>query len=160
MNLEPTKINPLFLSGGVLSVLLILSGCSASVAKPTPPQPNQELQELTKAANEVSSQLNELIRLERGELVETRTAKDENGLKKVITVKWSGSGENLAKGIAEHIGFSFKVSGNTPQTSIIVPLDFKDRTAEDVLRTVANRLEGVAAIKVSENKKQIEVAYH
>ena len=145
---------------GVISASAFLSGCATSVAAPAAPVVDQQLVQLTEAANKVSTQLDRLIRLERGVPEKgIETAGTVSPLKTVLTVKWSGTGEDLAKGVAEQLGFRFVRSGSAPFTPVIVPLDGQDRTAEVVLRAVADRMAQVAEVRVSEKQKLIEIAY-
>jgi hypothetical protein len=145
---------------GALSTSALMTGCATSVAAPAAPVVDQQLVQLTEAANKVSTQLDRLIRLERGTPeAGIETAAKTSALKTVLTVKWSGTGEDLAKGVAEQIGFRFVRSGTAPFTPVIVPLDAQDRTAEVVLRAVADRMAQVAEVRVSEKQKLVEVAY-
>jgi DotD protein len=145
---------------GILGGVGAMSGCATAVAKVEQPTVDPQVTELNAIATHVSTQLDRLIRLERG-LPEKgmETAAKTSSLKTVLTVQWSGTGEALAKGVAEQVGFRFITSGTAPFTPVVVPLDAQDRTAEVVLRVIADRMARVAEIRVSEKQKTIELAY-
>jgi hypothetical protein len=160
------KMNKLMFNAILVAAVVGLSGCASfkgagetkTVVKTNSIDP--QMGQLVDTANQVSSQLDRLLRLERG-IPETgvATAPTQARLKTMLTVKWSGTGEDLAKGVAEQIGFRFVRSGSAPFTPIIVPLDGQDRSAETVLRIVADRMSRDAEVRVSEKQKLIEIAY-
>jgi DotD protein len=145
---------------GVLAVLAQMSGCTTPVVAAPKYEPDPQLTSLNKVAEQVSAQLDRLIRLERN-LPEAgvEQAAAVSPLKTSVYVQWGGSGEELAEGLAKKIGYRFSKSGVAPLTPIIVPLDGQSRTVETVLRIVADRMVNVAEIRVSEKQKWIEVAY-
>jgi hypothetical protein len=124
------------------------------------PAIDPQLASLNSVADQVSSQLDKLIRLERG-LPESgiEQASSVSMLKTPVFVQWDGSGEDLVSGLSKKIGFRFIKTGQSPFTPIIVPVDGKSRSVEAVLRIVADRMGSSAEIKVSEKQKTIEVAY-
>jgi hypothetical protein len=141
------------------AVAVLSSGCSTVVAQPKSDN-DRQLELLNATTQKVERQLDRLIRLEKGQTeVATNTATHE-GLKTILTIQWSGSGEELAEGVAKQLGYRFAKSGTAPFTPVIVPLESKDRSAAEVLNTIANRMSAVAEIKVSNKQKMIEVAYH
>lgn len=144
---------------GVVGALTLLTGCATNTVQVSNPKitTDAQLASLNQTANLVSNQLNKLIRLEGGKAEVVNSGKEALGLQ--LTVKWDASGEELAKEVAKQIGFEFKVSGSPPATPIIIPLDAKDRTAESILHIVADRMNSVADLGVSANKKLIEITY-
>lgn len=148
----------------VCSVALF-SGCAAirgqneaPVAKPE--TVDRQMTQLVDTANHVSGQLDRLLRLERGvPEAGVQTAPKQAVLKTVLTVKWGGTGEDLAKGVADQIGFKFVKTGVAPFTPIIIPLEAQERSAETVLRIVADRMAQVAEVRVSEKQKLVEIVY-
>lgn len=144
---------------GVIGAVTLLTGCATNTVQVSNPQTTNEAQlaSLNQTANLVSNQLNKLIRLEGGKAEVVNSGKE--ALATPLTVKWSGSGEDLAKEVAKQIGFEFKVTGPIPLTPVIVPLDAKERTAESILHIVADRMNSVADVGVSANKKLIEIMY-
>lgn len=144
---------------GVIGAVTLLTGCATNTVQVSNPKTTNEAQlaSLNQTANLVSNQLNKLIRLEGGKTEVSDSGKE--ALSTPLTVKWSGSGEDLAREVAKQIGFEFKVSGPQPLTPVIVPLDAKERSAESILRVVADRMNAVADIGVSANRKLIEITY-
>lgn len=145
------------ITAAFVAVAALSSGCSTVVAQAPQSNQDKQLELLNATANKVENQLDRLIRLERGqkEVAETKN----EGLKTMLTIQWAGSGEDLASGVAKQLGYRFVKSGTAPFTPVIVPLDAKDRSAAEVLDTIANRMAQVAEIRVSSKQKVIEVAY-
>lgn len=140
------------------AMALASTGCATAVAQAPQSNQDKQLEILNQTANKVEERLDKLIRLERGQPETTAGAKSE-GLKTMLTIQWSGSGEQLAEGVAKQLGYRFVKSGTAPFTPVIIPLDAKDRSAAEVLDTIANRMAQVAEIRVSSKQKLIEVAY-
>ena len=146
------------------SLVLVASGCASMSSMFTKTEtvksdPNEQIVKLNEAANQVSNQLNRLMRVEQKQPENGVESAKGSALKTVLTVQWDGSAELLVSGLADQIGFRYIKSGVAPFTPIIVPLDAKDRSAETILRIVGDRLIGVAELRVSEKNKTIEIAY-
>jgi defect-in-organelle-trafficking protein DotD len=150
-----------------LSLVIFACSLTACVGNNQPkPQlvvePENVTMRLAAAADRASSALDSLAAIEQ-----TRTPTDlpplaasaPLELRRSITVNWIGPIEPIAKQLADRASYQLNITGNKPETPVIVSLNVRNQPVIESLRDLGLQLGGRAELKVDPNLKVIEVSY-
>jgi defect-in-organelle-trafficking protein DotD len=150
-----------------LSIVIFACGLTACVGNNQPkPQlvvePENVTMRLAAAADRASSALDSLAAIEQ-----TRTPTDlpplapsaPPELRRSITVNWIGPVEPIAKQLADRASYQFNITGNKPETPVIVSMNVRNQPVIESLRDIGLQLGGRADLKVDPNLKVIELSY-
>ena len=146
-----------------VSVLLALSACAKNPPQPQlVAEPDSITLRLAQAADRAANALDTLAAVEQ-----VRTPSDlpplaagaPAELRRSVTVNWIGPVEPLAKQLADRASYKFVISGNAPETSIIVSMNARNQPVIEALRDVGLQLGGRAELKVDANLKTVELSY-
>ena len=80
-------------------------------------------------------------------------------LEQLISVDWTGPVEPLLRAIAEHIGYTYKVTGPAPAQPVIVTISRRDEPVWTLMRDVAISLTSAATIIVNPTQELITLQY-
>jgi defect-in-organelle-trafficking protein DotD len=158
---------------GILMKLIIKTIFCAAIAlslgacvKPGNPQlvaePDNVTLRLANAADRAANALDTLASIEQ-----VRTPTDlpplaegaPAELRRSITVNWIGPVEPLVKQLADRASYTLNVTGNKPETAIVVTIDVRNQPVIETLRDVGLQLGGRAELKVDANLKIVELSY-
>jgi defect-in-organelle-trafficking protein DotD len=140
-----------------------LTACTDNMPKPQlVVEPENVTMRLAAAADKASSALDQLAAIEQN-----RTPTDlpplassaPPELRRSITVNWIGPVEPIAKQLADRASYQFNITGNKPETPVIVSLNVRNQPVIESLRDVGLQLGGRAELKVDPNLKVIELNY-
>jgi len=150
-----------------LSACFLTAYLSACVGNTQPkPQlvvePPNVTMRLAAAADKASSALDQLAAIEQ-----TRTPTDlpplaasaPPELRRSITVNWIGPVEPIAKQLADRASYQFNITGNKPETPVVVSLNVRNQPVIESLRDLGLQLGGRAELRVDPNMKVVELSY-
>jgi defect-in-organelle-trafficking protein DotD len=146
-------------------LVLFACGLVACTNQPKPQlvvEPQNVTMRLAAAADKASSALDTLAAIEQ-----TRTPTNlpplassaPPELRRSITVNWIGPVEPIAKQLADRASYQFNITGNKPETPVIVSLNVRNQPVIESLRDVGLQLGTRAELKVDPNLKVIELSY-
>lgn len=152
-----------------LALPLAIAGCNA------PSQPsasgggyNPEIQaeveqSIAQSAAEASNALETLAMIQRARTQPIAPVMDDAGLppelKRQATIGFTGPSVEIAKEIAQDIGYAFVVEGREPKSPGIISLDVKDEPVFRVLEDVGLQSSEFAAVVVDPNQKTVFFRY-
>lgn len=149
----------------VLSLCLLVSVAACSYTRPDPQlvaEPNAVTLRLAQAADRAANALDNLAAIEQ-----TRTPTDlpplaasaPPELRRSVTVNWIGPAEPIVKQLADRASYELKVTGNSPETPVIVSINVRNQPVIESLRDIGLQLGGRAALKVDASLKIVELSY-
>ena len=146
-----------------LCLLVSLAACSRTTPDPQlVAEPDAVTLRLAQAADRAANALDTLAAIEQ-----TRTPTDlpplaasaPPELRRSITVNWMGPVEPIAQQLADRASYELKVTGNSPETPVIVTMNVRNEPVIEALRDVGLQLGGRATLKVDANLKVVELNY-
>lgn len=152
----------------LLTRLFIVSFACGLAACGNPPKPQLVVEpenvtmRLAQAADRASNALDTLASIEQ---VRTPTdlpplaASAPAELRRSVTVNWIGPIEPIAKQLADRASYRFDVTGNVPETPVIVSMNVRNQPVIEGLRDLGLQLGGRAELKVDANLHRIELHY-
>lgn len=155
----------LICNGYVLVAFAALLGLSACANQPKPQlvvEPENVTMRLAQAADRASSALDTLASIEQ-----TRTPTDlpplaanaPPELRRSVTVNWIGPIAPIAKQLADRASYRFDITGNVPETPVIVSMNVRSQPVIEGLRDLGLQLGGRAELKVDASQRVIELHY-
>ena len=148
-----------------LFIVLFSCGIVACGNQPKPQlvvEPENVTMRLAQAADRASNALDTLASIEQ---VRTPTdlpplaASAPPELRRSVTVNWIGPIEPIAKQLADRASYRFDVTGNMPETPVIVSMNVRNQPVIEGLRDLGLQLGGRAELKVDANLHRIELHY-
>lgn len=140
-----------------------LAACETAMPKPQlVVEPENVTMRLAQAADRASNALDTLAAIEQ---VRTPTdlpplaASAPPELRRSVTVNWIGPAEPIAKQLADRASYVLKVTGNVPETPVIVSLNVRNQPVIETMRDLGLQLGGRAELKVDANLKAVELHY-
>jgi defect-in-organelle-trafficking protein DotD len=141
----------------------LLTGCSRNAPQPQlVAEPDMVTLRLAQAADRAANALDSLASIEQ---VRTPTdlpplvANAPIELRRSITVNWYGPVEQIAKTLADRASYRFIVTGNKPETALIVTINTRNQPLIETLRDLGLQLGGRGNIKVDSEQRVIELSY-
>ena len=148
-----------------LFIVFFACGIAACATEPKPQlvvEPENVTMRLAQAADRASSALDTLASIEQ---VRTPTdlpplaASAPPELRRSVTVNWIGPIEPIAKQFADRASYRFDVTGNVPETPVIVSMNVRNQPVIEGLRDLGLQLGRRAELKVDANLHIIELHY-
>lgn len=154
----------LFNSFSLFCIALALTGCAPrNMPKPQlVVEPENVTMRLAQAADRAATALDTLAAIEQ---VRTPTdlpplaANAPLELRRSVTVNWVGPAEPLVKQLADRASYRFVVSGNAPETPVIVNLNVQHQPVIETLRDVGLQMGKRAELRVDAEQKVVELNY-
>lgn len=141
----------------------LLGGCARQLPQPQlVAEPDQVTMRLAQAADRAANALDSLAAIEQ---VRTPTdlpplaASAPPELRRSITVNWYGPVEPLAQTLADRASYRFVLTGNAPESALIVTINARNQPVIETLRDVGLQLGGRATLRVDVNQKIVELNY-
>lgn len=142
---------------------VFVTGCAQQLPQPQlVAEPDQVTMRLAQAADRAANALDTLAAIEQ---VRTPTdlpplvASAPPELRRSVTINWYGPVEPLVKTLADRASYRFLITGNAPETGIIVTTKARNQPVIELLRDVGLQLGGRADLRVDANKKTVELSY-
>lgn len=150
--------------------LFALAGCNQPNATATAngggfnPEIQAEVeQSIAQSAAEASNALETLAMVQRTRTPPTAPIVDDSGmppeLKRQATVGFTGPSVELAKEMAQDIGYAFTIEGPEPKTPGIISIDAKDEPVFRVFEDVGLQSASFATVIVDPNQKRVLFRY-
>ena len=141
---------------------VLLAGCRTNQPQPQlVAEPDQVTLRLAQAADRAANALDTLASVEQVRTpteLPPLTADAPPELRRSITFDWYGPVEPLVKTLADRASYRVVVTGNAPESVIIVTLKARNETVIEALRDVGLQMGTRAQINVDANQKTIELA--
>lgn len=148
-----------------LFIVFFAFGITACGNQPKPQlvvEPENVTMRLAQAADRASNALDTLASIEQ---VRTPTdlpplaASAPPELRRSVTVNWIGPIEPIAKQLADRASYRFDITGNKPETPVIVSMNVRNQSVIEGLRDLGLQLGKRAELKVDANLRRIELHY-
>jgi defect-in-organelle-trafficking protein DotD len=142
--------------------ILSLAACDGGRIRPVATEPDVVSERVAAAAEKAAKALDEMASIDqvRTPLPPDRSfAEAPSSMTQIITVKWSGPIEQIAKTLATRAGLGFRTSGNPPAVPLTVNIDAYQQSLLQVLRDIGTQAGRRADLSVDNRSGVIEIRY-
>ena len=153
--------------GVAISGALLLGGCSmmpsseGGGSKSNPQYEDPAFQKLANTTEEIHKELSRLAAIEQADAPEPEVynSPEKGPLAKRPTFSWRARVDKILHGIADAIGYEFRVYGSEPAHVPTVSVDAHRDKAFDVLQDIGYQAGRNAGVVVDENKEVVQLVY-